>query len=149
MKIAVTILFIGVSLLVCALIAGVVREIVKRFKPVPPPQITSTLEFGSPDSMLTYEYPGDDKLQGVIDEFGKSGYTLTQIYGPSDSYPLQAIRLGFARADFPLTLPISFPQALSAKSMSSAFALKFLAALILSPLVSVPCPDPSCLKANN
>ena len=96
MKIAVTILFIGVSLLVCALIAGVVREIVKRFKPVPPPQITSTLEFGSPDSMLTYEYPGDDKLQGVIDEFGKSGYTLTQIYGPSDSYPLQAIRLGFA-----------------------------------------------------
>ena len=66
MKIVLTILFVGMVMLVCALIAGVVREIVKRFKPVPPPSISSTIEFGSPDSMLTYEHPGDDKLPGII-----------------------------------------------------------------------------------
>ena len=45
--------------------------------------------------MLTYEHPGDDKLPDIIKQYGKHGYTLTKVYGPSDHYPLQAIYLEF------------------------------------------------------
>ena len=66
MKVGLTILFIGFAMLVCALIAGVVREIVDRYKPVQPPRISSTIEFGNPNSTLTYEHPGDNKLKDII-----------------------------------------------------------------------------------
>ena len=87
-KIALTILYIGLVFFVLALIAGVVRAIVKHFKPVPPPTISDSIEFGNPHSVLTSEYPNDDKIPDILKAFGDSDYTLTEVYGPSDQYPL-------------------------------------------------------------
>ena len=95
MKIALTILYVSLVFVVLALIAGVVRAIVKHYKPVPPPTISSSIEFGSPHSYLTSEYPNDEKIPGILEEFGKSDYTLTEVYGPSDQYPLQGMKLVF------------------------------------------------------
>ena len=88
LKIALTILYIGLVFFLLALIAAVVRAIVKHYKPAPPPVISSSLEFGSPDSVLTSEYPNDDKIPGILEEYGHLGYNLKEIYGPSDDYPL-------------------------------------------------------------
>ena len=107
LKIALTILYIGLVFIVLSVIAAAVRAIVKHYKPLPPATISSSLEFGSPHSILTSEYPNDDKLPDIIAEYGRAGYALTEIYGPSDEYPLQGLKLAFENGFETHTLQVS------------------------------------------